>query len=187
MFVLYGLVIGLLVGYATGGRLGRLAHLPILWPWLALGAFAAQAVLFALPTSGPLDAVGPPLYVATTALVLATVVRNLALPGLALMAAGGASNLAAIVANDGHMPADPNALALAGRTVSAGFSNSITVPDPRLAPLTDIFALPSWVPFANVFSVGDVLIAAGIAVVVAWGMHYRPGSDAIAWAADSRK
>ena len=36
-------------------------------------------------------------------------------------------------------------------------------PTPRLAPLTDIFAMPRWLPFANVFSVGDVLIGVGVA------------------------
>ena len=41
--------------------------------------------------------------------------------------------------------------------------------DPMLAPLTDIFALPTWLPFANVFSIGDVLIGIGVvwAIVVA--------------------
>jgi hypothetical protein len=33
--------------------------------------------------------------------------------------------------------------------------------DPALAWLVDRWAAPDWVPFANVFSVGDVLIALG--------------------------
>ena len=32
---------------------------------------------------------------------------------------------------------------------------------PRCGSLTDVFALPRWLPFANMFSVGDVLIGAG--------------------------
>ena len=43
--------------------------------------------------------------------------------------------------------------------------------DPALRPLTDIFALPTWIPFANVFSVGDVLIGVGVAIVIAVGMR----------------
>ncbi len=43
--------------------------------------------------------------------------------------------------------------------------------DPALRPLTDIFALPTWLPAANVFSVGDVLIGVGVAVVIALGMR----------------
>jgi hypothetical protein len=39
--------------------------------------------------------------------------------------------------------------------------------------LTDIFTLPPWVPFANVFSIGDVLIGLGVVVVIALGMRQR--------------
>jgi hypothetical protein len=41
-------------------------------------------------------------------------------------------------------------------------------------PLTDIFALPGWLPFANVFSIGDVLIGVGLVVVIAAGMRRAP-------------
>jgi hypothetical protein len=37
---------------------------------------------------------------------------------------------------------------------------------PRLSFLGDIFAVPRELPFANVFSIGDVLIAAGAIVVI---------------------
>jgi multisubunit Na+/H+ antiporter MnhE subunit len=47
------------------------------------------------------------------------------------------------------------------------------MPAPALAPLTDIFALPTWLPGANVFSIGDVLIGLGIALVIVLAMH-RP-------------
>ena len=44
-----------------------------------------------------------------------------------------------------------------------------------MAPLTDIFALPTWLPFTNVFSIGDILIALGIAIAVATAMR-RPAT-----------
>jgi len=50
-------------------------------------------------------------------------------------------------------------------------SSGAAVARPVLEPLTDIFALPRWVPFSNVFSVGDVFIATGVAVVIAWAMR----------------
>jgi hypothetical protein len=31
--------------------------------------------------------------------------------------------------------------------------------------------MPPWLPFANVFSIGDVLIALGIVIVIAVGMR----------------
>ena len=75
---------------------------------------------------------------------------------------GAGCNLAAIVANGGAMPADPAALAAAG-VDTAGYTNSVVTADPALRPLTDIFAMPAWLPFANVFSIGDVLIGVGVA------------------------
>ena len=35
------------------------------------------------------------------------------------------------------------------------------LPSPHLAWLVDRWAAPAWIPWGNVFSVGDVLIAAG--------------------------
>ena len=58
------------------------------------------------------------------------------------------------------MPADPGALDIAGLP-PGDHANSVVLADPALRPLTDIFAIPAWLPMANVFSVGDVLIAVG--------------------------
>ena len=41
---------------------------------------------------------------------------------------------------------------------------------PALELLTDIFAMPHWMPFANVFSIGDVLISVGVGIVIAVAM-----------------
>ncbi len=114
---------------------------------------------------------GPALYVASTAVVLAVVLRNIRLTGLPIVAAGAALNLAAIIANGGYMPADPGALAAAGLRPAEGATNSVVLAQPALAPLTDVFGLPSGVPFANVFSVGDVLIGLGVAVAIASAMR----------------
>ena len=74
------------------------------------------------------------------------------------------------------MPASPEAVSAIGPLGGEGFSNSVVMADPALRPLTDIFALPTWLPFANVFSIGDVLLGVGIAVVIALGMR-RPAPD----------
>jgi hypothetical protein len=103
--------------------------------------------------------------------VLVVVVRNLAIPGLGLVAVGALSNLVAITANGGQMPASPDAMAFLGKTVNAGYSNSAVVEAPALAPLTDVFALPPFLPFANVFSVGDVLIGLGVLAVIVTAMR----------------
>jgi hypothetical protein len=64
------------------------------------------------------------------------------------------------------MPADPGALALAGFEDAGAHTNSVVLADPALRPLTDIFALPAWLPMANVFSVGDVLIGLGVVIAI---------------------
>src|SRR6185437_3580974 len=114
---------------------------------------------------------GPPVYVASTGLVFLGVLRNMDIRGMKIVALGAASNLAAIVANGGYMPAGRGALEALGKTDPTIYSNSAYVEHPALEPLTDIFALPGWLPFSNIFSIGDILIAAGIAVVVVAAMR----------------
>lgn len=172
MFILYAIPIGILAGYLLGGRLERLTTVRIRWAPVALLGLAFQVALFSDPLATSIGDAGPPVYVASSVAVLAAVLRNLDIPGLAIVAVGAASNLVAIVANGGYMPASPEAVAAIGG-IAPGYSNSAVVGDPVLAPLTDIFALPAWVPFSNVFSVGDVLIGLGVGITIAIGMRAR--------------
>lgn len=171
--MVYAIPIGLLAGFVLGGRLEGLAALRIAWAPIAVIALLVQVLLFSSPLGDAVGAAGPLVYVASTAAVLAAVVRNFRAPGLGIVALGAVSNLAAIVANGGYMPADPGALALAGLDPSRGYSNSIVTNRPVLGPLTDVFALPAGVPLANVFSIGDVLIGVGIACTIALAMRRR--------------
>jgi hypothetical protein len=62
--------------------------------------------------------------------------------------------------------------------VGEAYSNSVAAADPALAGLTDVYALPRWLPFANVFSIGDALIGAGIALAIVAAMRAEPdGAD----------
>jgi hypothetical protein len=176
MFLLYAIVAGIVVGLLFGGRLERLDGLRLHWVPLALAGLLVQLVLFLRPVGDAVGSLGPSIYVASTMAVLAFVVRNIRVAGMAIVALGAVSNLTAIVANGGYMPASVAALAAAGLDPSGGYSNSVILPDPVLAPLTDAFALPAWLPLANVFSVGDVLIGAGVAVAIAVAMC-RPSAS----------
>ena len=181
MFILYAIPIGIAVGYLLGGRLEQLSHLRFRWAPIAMLGLAVQVALFSDPLAEVVGTAGPPIYVASTAAVLVAVLRNLDIRGLAIVALGAGSNLAAIIANGGSMPADPAALASIGG-IEPGYSNSTVASDPALGALTDIFVLPGWVPFNNVFSIGDLLIAVGIAatIVVAMRAHRptgTPGQD----------
>jgi len=175
VFILFAVPVGLVLGFLIGGRLHRLADLRFEWGWLAVAGLAVQVVLFSSPIGESLGGgVGAAIYVASTGAVLVAVWRNLSTSGLPLVAMGAISNLAAIVANDGVMPTTPAALAAAGLSPRDGLSNSAIRENPALGPLTDILAMPSWLPFANVFSIGDVLIAIGIVLVIALGMRDGP-------------
>jgi hypothetical protein len=173
VFILYAIPIGLVAGWLLGGRLDGVADVRFQFAPLAVVALAVQVVLFSPLADGlPPDA-GRVIYVASTAVVLAVVLANLRLTGVPIIVVGAAANLAAIIANGGAMPASPSALAALGGEVGP-HTNSVALAHPVLEPLTDVFATPTWLPFANIFSIGDVLIGAGVAVALAASMR-MPG------------
>ena len=180
MLLLYALPIGLLAGLAAGGSIGRLADLRIRLAPLAIGGLLFQLLLFSPPLSGLLVAdvpIGPGLYVGSTLVVLAALIANVGRPGFAIILVGASLNLLAIVANGGVMPAAPEAwAALHGANgVPEGVLTNSTLASAatRLAILGDVFSVPRPLPFANVFSIGDVLIAVGGAVFIARSMSAR--------------
>jgi hypothetical protein len=174
VFILYAVAIGVIVGLLAGGRPAGLASIHIRWAPVIAGGLLFQIVLFADPVAERVGDLGPALYLGSTIAVAAAVVRNWRIPGIPLVVAGAACNLAAVLSNGGFMPASASALAASGKAIPGMYSNSSSVADPVLWPLTDIFALPSWLPAANVFSVGDVLIGVGVAMVIVFGMRLRP-------------
>ena len=73
------------------------------------------------------------------------------------------------------MPVSYEAMRDAGRTAVTQ-ANSTALPDPSLPWLIDRWAAPEWLPLANVYSVGDVVIAAGAFVIVLAAMGVQsPG------------
>jgi hypothetical protein len=174
MFILYAVLAGFVLGLLTGGSPGRLGRLSFRWGWLIALGMILQLSLFSTPIGQVLsEDAAKVAYIVSNVMVLVAVAANLAIRGLILVFLGGLSNLIAIVANGGSMPVSPDALQALSRLPESGYSNSVLVADPRLVPLTDIFAMPSWVPAANVFSVGDVLIGVGAAIVIIAAMHGR--------------
>jgi hypothetical protein len=178
VFILYAVLAGLVIGLLTGGSAARLGELQFRWAPLVAVGMAVQVLLFSTTLGDALGPWAPHVYILSNLAVLAAVWRNLAIPGLPLVLVGGAANLVAIVANGGYMPVSPGALAAMGRVPREGYSNSRLVEGVVLGPLTDLFAMPTWVPAANVFSIGDMLIGVGAAVAVVAAMHGRaPRTD----------
>ena len=173
MFILYAVVAGLIVGFLTGGSAARLGGLRLSWAPLIVLGMVIQLALFSSPLGSAIGDAAPTVYVVSNFAVLVAVAANFAVPGLAVVLAGGASNLVAIVANGGYMPVSPGALEAMGRLAKEGYSNSAPRDVVALGPLTDVFTMPAWIPMANVFSVGDVLIGVGVAIAVVAAMHGR--------------
>jgi hypothetical protein len=178
MFILYALVIAVPLGFVLGGRTGGLAELRIRWPLAITAGLVTQLALFSSPLTGVVGAWGPLVYVASTSVVIAAIAVNWRITGMPMVVLGAMSNLVAIVANGGYMPADVGAMAQLGRHSIDGYSNSAILADPPLKPLTDLFALPTWLPFHNVFSIGDVLIGVGVGIVIVAAMRATPASSA---------
>jgi MFS family permease len=116
------------------------------------------------------DALRVPLLAAAFGILVVALWLNRSQPGLLLAMAGAGANAVAILVNGGYMPVYVPAVEVVGLT-AADLSPSFHVPLPdelglpfllAAGPLGDI--LPITIPYlSNVVSVGDVLIAAGVA------------------------
>lgn len=172
MFIIYPVILGILVGYIAGGSLKWLIMRPFHWKLLAISAFLIQVVIFSdfrFLKSYPETAVTTLHYVSYI-LLLAFILRNVKVSGIALVGVGIFLNSLVIFVNGGYMPTLPEnlkstSIAKHAEAISQGNTvhNSSGITSQTLLPwLGDIFYIPSWVPFSNVFSIGDVLIGVGI-------------------------
>ncbi len=159
------------LGVLLGGSVSRLAELRIRAWWLFLAAFGIQVVAFPfafLPWSVD-ERVASALWLVSYGFLVVGAALNRHIRGVAVVALGMGLNVAAIVANGGTMPVLPEAMRAAGGNHVRN-ANSSAETDPALAWLVDRWAAPEWVPLANVFSVGDVVIALGTVVLVVSAM-----------------
>lgn len=150
-----------------GGDLRKLATLELRATWLLPVALGLQVLVITVAPDLPRPfAVG--VHLVTYLLAAGFLWSNRRAAGLVLLAVGAAANGVVIAVNGGTLPASEAALRRAGLPADLEvFTNSAPLESARLAWLGDVFAVPAGVPFANVFSVGDVLILAG----AAWLLH----------------
>lgn len=175
MALAWPLAAGLLLAPILGGRLSalgelRLRVLPLFYVGLALQLIAFPFQMF--PWRTP-DQVGIVLWLVSYGFFVVACLLNARIPGVPFVAVGMVSNLVAICSNGGHMPALPSALRGAGMHFSQS-NNSVRMPSPHVAMLVDRWAVPSWVPWGNVFSVGDIFIAFGGFVFALGAMKALP-------------
>ena len=143
--------LGVLAGLLLRGDWRNLRELRLVWWQLAVAALGIRLVALA---------VGLPVWAHLTAIVLVAAVaaRNWRLAGAPLVALGSALN-ALVVALNGHMPFDAAAAAAVGAiTLENDELHRRLGSDTQLPWLADV--LPFGL-FRAVYSVGDVIIAAG--------------------------
>jgi hypothetical protein len=158
----------LLLPALLGGRLSRLSGIRLQGAYWITGALFAQVVILeAVADPGPgLRAVLQTLHVVTYLVAAGVLWANRRVPWLWTVGLGALSNGLTIAINGGTLPARPEALRTAGLGGAIdGFANSGALSHPRLWFLGDVFALPARFPLANVFSVGDLLILLGVALI----------------------
>ena len=173
--ILVVIVVSLVIGLARGGTLHNLAELhlagwPLVFLALAVQAFGSFAGLLGVPGAAAFYVAG---MVLSALLVTYFVVRNRRLPGMALIALGFLLN-ALVVAANGAMPVEQAAADRAGISTVGLYRNTdakheLADEGTVLRPLADVIPVPLPRPLhrgSNVLSVGDVVLAAGIGVLV---------------------
>ena len=175
MFLFFAVIAGALaVAVLIGGDVRRLSQLRLRHLELLLAAFAAKISVALLGTTHAAAAVNAarPLNVIGAGLLLAVVWFNRRIPGALVFGAGLTLNLIVILAFGGRMPVllpgdiDPNSAVLA--VLKGGLDPlHVALPHPQgLWFLGDILAIPGIGGHASLVSIGDLLMAAGVAWLI---------------------
>jgi hypothetical protein len=148
------------------GRLGALADLPLRKPGLAVAAIVLQILIISVIPGGH-QSFHTTVHMVSYLLLIAFAVSNRHIRGVLVAAAGGMLNFIAIAANGGVMPANPDTLAsFQGADTQGEFANSQILEHPKLLFLGDTIPTPSSLPIHTVFSIGDLVLMFGVAVLV---------------------
>jgi hypothetical protein len=159
---LFAIVLGIVFGRVTGGRLGNLDRLRFRWPVLVIAAVLAREVVLITPVSRVEGA--QYIYLATLAGIVIWTIGNLErMPAMWLVTAGAATNLVVVAVNGGRMPVAQEFAAALIR--HGGQIGQYTV----MGSGTMLNFLADWIwlyPVPEAYSPGDVLIALGLAIGV---------------------
>ena len=158
------------VAVLRGGSLTNLASTTFEWTGVLIVALVLQ---IAADLVAPRDISSTGLVVVTYLAVAAFVLRNRRLPGILIAVVGLAMNILAISLN-GAMPVSRWAADIAGvESVpdEMGIKHEIADPQTILPWLGDVIPIPET---GRVISAGDIVLAAGIAVLVYRRTLYEP-------------
>lgn len=172
MFIIYAITLGILIGYLRGGRLEQLNSKPMYQKWAAFSALLIQIIIFSGFSFVKLipQTIIVILHIVSYICLIIFIIANIRIKGILIIGLGTMLNSLVISLNGGYMPSNSEQLRLS--TSAIGVNNlqqSITYNnvsgmnrDTILPWLGDIFQMPSWMPFSNLFSIGDILIGIGV-------------------------
>jgi hypothetical protein len=180
MILALAVAVGLVVGLARyrSRAFSRIAASPLRSLWLALLAVALQLPLLRAPAgSVQRVSVEQALFLLSHLTLLVFVWRNWRLTGIQILGLGVICNLLVIALNGGFMPITPQTLtqinpgSLPSRWQVGfhyGYSKDIILlrEQTRLQMLSDRWVIPPPFLWPTAFSLGDVLIAIGIVVLL---------------------
>ncbi len=177
------LIVGFLAGIAAGGKVDNLLAVRLRWALVIFGAVALRLGTEAALSRGiaVADQLRVPLLGAAYLVLAVGLWVNRSRPGMTLALVGIGANAFAILVNGGYMPVWSASLIAAGfpadeplsaihKVLSAADVSFLT----SAGPLGDIIPI-GLAPLRNVLSIGDVLLAAGLAFFLFASLVRRPG------------
>ncbi len=172
------MVVSLVVGLVSGGKISRLADVDLdRVVWIA-GSFLVKIASIKLLSGRfePYPQVCLALSFGTYLMLFYGLYPNLRLRGFGVLAFGVFLNFLVIMANGGRMPVDlsplgPDVLGSQISVLSSSFTHCMLGDNTRLTFLADIFSWKFLSRAPTTFSLGDIFMAAGIFLFIMSTMH----------------
>lgn len=196
MFLFFAVIAGaLVIAVLVGGDVRRLAQLRVNHLELLFAAFACKVAIAIIGTAHTNLAItlGRPINVIGAALLLAVVWFNRRLPGAYIFGAGLASNLIVILSFGGRMSVllpsgfDPTSPALPLLRTGLDPLHILLQHPQGLWFMGDIFTIPSLYGHSSLVSIGDLLMAAGVAWLIIRSSQPAPAAPRSAYRATPAK